>query len=127
MHDYDRVASLFTEEAAVRIPDAHVELVTRKEIRAGIERMQGEWEFFVQHTHPGAIRLEGQTASGRAHIVEFGRQRDGRSYLDYAIYHDRYQRTPEGWKFAERVYEMRYLDCTPLAGSPEVARVLANR
>src|SRR5437879_914206 len=54
MHDYDRVASLFTEDAAVRIPDAHVELVSRKDIRTGIERMQGGWEFFVQNTHPGA-------------------------------------------------------------------------
>lgn len=34
-----------------------------------------------------------------------------------AVYHDRYQRTPEGWKFTERVYEVRYLDTAPLAGS----------
>src|SRR5436309_15228572 len=81
MHDYDSVASLFTEDAAVRIPDAHVELVSRKDIRTGIERMQGGWEFFVQNTHPGAIMLQGDTAAGRAHILEFGRQRDGRSYL----------------------------------------------
>jgi hypothetical protein len=43
--------------------------------------------------------------------------RDGRSELNYAVYHDRYQRTGDGWKFAERVYEVRYLDTTPLAGS----------
>ena len=46
------------------------------------------------------------------------RTRDGRSELNYAIYHDRYQRTGGGWKFTERVYEVRYLDTTPLAGSP---------
>jgi ketosteroid isomerase-like protein len=28
-----------------------------------------------------------------------------------------YQRTTDGWKFTERVYEIRYLDTTPLAGS----------
>jgi hypothetical protein len=32
------------------------------------------------------------------------------------VYHDRYERTPDGWKFAERVYEVRYLDTTSLAG-----------
>ena len=32
-------------------------------------------------------------------------------------YHDRYQRTGDGWKFTERVYEVRYLDTSPLAGS----------
>jgi hypothetical protein len=48
--------------------------------------------------------------------------RDGRSQLNYSVYHDRYQRTLDGWKFTERVYEVRYLDATPLAGSaPDAA------
>ena len=92
-------------------------MVGREEIRAGIERMQGQWEYFVQTTHPGATQADGDTASGRAYIQELGRLRDGRSVLNYAIYHDRYQRTEDGWKFTERVYEVRYLDTTPLAGS----------
>jgi hypothetical protein len=33
------------------------------------------------------------------------------------VYHDRYQRTPDGWKFTERIFEVRYLDMTPLTGS----------
>ena len=53
---------------------------------------------------------------------ELIRLRDGRSELNYAIYHDRYQRTRDGWKFTERVYEVRYLDTTALAGSaPQAA------
>jgi hypothetical protein len=67
--------------------------------------------------HPGTIQLAGDTAVGRAYIAEFGRFHDGRSHLNYAIYHDRYQRTPDGWRFTERVYEVRYLDTTSLAGS----------
>ena len=43
---------------------------------------------------------------------------DGGSHLNYSVYHDRYQRTPDGWKFAERVDEVRYLDTSALAGSP---------
>ena len=59
---------------------------------------------------------------GRAYLAEFGRFRDGRSQLPYSVYHDRYQRTPDGWKFTERVYEIKYIDTTPLAGSaPHVA------
>lgn len=117
MHDYDRFASLFTSDGAWRIPYVNVDFVTRKEIRTGIERMQGLWEYFVQTTHPGVIELDGDTALGRAYIEEFGRMRDGRSELNYSLYHDRYQRTGDGWKFAERVYEVRYLDTSPLAGS----------
>jgi L-lactate utilization protein LutC len=99
------------------MPNIPAELVGREEIRAGGERLQGQWDFFVQTTHPGTIQLAGDTATGRAYIHELARTRDGRQGLNYAIYHDRYQRTGDGWKFTERVYEVRYLDTTPLAGS----------
>ena len=88
-----------------------------RRIRAGVERLQGLWDYFVQTTHPGNIQLEGDTAVGRAYISELVRFHDGRSQQNHAVYHDRYQRTPDGWKFTERVYEVRYLDATPLAGS----------
>jgi hypothetical protein len=39
--------------------------------------------------------------------------------LNYALHHDRYRRTPAGWKLSERVYEVGYLDTTPLAGPPD--------
>jgi ketosteroid isomerase-like protein len=126
IRDYDRVASLFTPDAVVRIPHIHAEAIGREEIRAGAERLQGLLDCFVQTTHPGTIVLTGDTASGRAHTQELIRFRDGRSELNYAIYHDRYRRTPDGWKFTERVYEIRYLDHSPLAGSAPRLGVLAD-
>jgi ketosteroid isomerase-like protein len=117
MRDRARLASLFTDDGALRMPNVPAELVGREQIRAGGERLQAQWEFFVQTTHPGTIQLDGDTATGRAYIQELMRLRDGSSHVNYAIYHDRYQRTPDGWKFSERVYEVRYLDTTPLAGS----------
>jgi SnoaL-like protein len=117
MRDYDRLASLFIEDGVWRIPDVNVEFASRAEIRAGIERLQGLWEFFVQNTHPGTVSLDGDLACGRTYVAEFGRMRDGSSHLNYALYHDRYQRTVAGWKFAERVYEVRYVDTAPLSGS----------
>ena len=117
MRDRARLASLFTHDGALRMPNIPAELVGREEIRAGGERLQGQWDFFVQTTHPGTIQLDGASATGRAYMQELARARDGRSELNYAIYHDRYQRTPGGWKFTERVYEVRYLDTSPLAGS----------
>ncbi|MFI6491674.1 nuclear transport factor 2 family protein [Streptomyces sp. NPDC050564] len=72
----------------------------------------------MQNTHPGMMQIDGDTATGRAHMQEIARTRDGRQGLNYAIYHDRYRRTPDGWRFTERVYEVRYLDTTPLADSP---------
>jgi ketosteroid isomerase-like protein len=62
MRDFDRFASLFTQDGVWRIPYADVELVGRKEIRTGIERMQNLWDYLVQTTHPGTIQLEGDTS-----------------------------------------------------------------
>ncbi|MDQ0874333.1 uncharacterized protein (TIGR02246 family) [Paenibacillus sp. V4I3] len=119
MRDPDRLASLFTEDGVWRISQV-VEFVSREQIRAGSKQLQSQWDYFVQTTHPGTIQLEGDTAVGRAYISELARLRDGRSGLNYAVYHDRYQRTEDGWKFAERVYEVRYLDTTPLSGSSQI-------
>jgi ketosteroid isomerase-like protein len=127
MRDYDRLVSLFTEDGVVRILHINVEAVGREQLRAGSERQQGLFDYFVQTTHPGTIQLHGDTAVGRAYISELIHLRDGGSHLNYGVYHDRYQRTSDGWKFAERVYEVRYLDTTPLAGAaPQAAKAEAQ-
>jgi ketosteroid isomerase-like protein len=118
MNDHGRLASLFTTDGAVRIPLANIDAVGPEGIRALGERREALAEYFVQTTHPGTIQLDGDTATGRAYLSELVRgKRDGTSHLNYFVYHDRYQRTPDGWKFTERVAEFRYLDTTPLAGS----------
>jgi hypothetical protein len=75
----------------------------------------------------GLTGPHGNTATGRAYLSELGRLRDGRSVLNYVIYHDSYQRTGDGWKFTERIYEVRYLDTTPLAGVSEPQRQTSRR
>ena len=121
MRDYDRIASLFTPDGALRMPNIPAELVGPEEIRAWGARVPAMVDYLVQTTHPGTIQLDGDTATGRAYLQELGRLRDGRSELNYAIYHDRYRRTTDGWKFTERVYEVRYHDTTPLTGAPPEA------
>ena len=86
MRDRHRIASLFTPDGVLRMPNVPVELVGREEILAGGERLHSQWDFFVQTTHPGAIRLDGDTATGRAYIQELMRLRDGSSHLNYAVY-----------------------------------------
>ena len=127
MRDYDRVALLFTPDGALRMPNVPVDLVGLDQIRAWGDRVPAFVDYLVQTTHPGIIRLDGDTASGRAYLQELIRLRDGSSHLNYAIYHDRCRRTADGWRFTERVYEIRYLDTTPLAGSaPHAAGAPAN-
>jgi hypothetical protein len=116
MNDHARLGSLFTVDGAVRIPDASIDAVGPAEIRAMGERREALAACFVQTTHPGKIDIDGDTASGRTYIYELFQLRDGTSHVNHAVYHDRYERTSDGWKFSERVYEIRYLDTTPLAG-----------
>jgi hypothetical protein len=42
--------------------------------------------------------------------------------MNHAIYHDRYKRTPGGWRSTERVYEVKYIDTTRLGGTAAAAR-----
>ena len=124
MNDYDRFASLFTPDGVWRVPAVDAEFTGLREIRAGIERLTaGMWDYLVQTTHPGVIQLDGDSASGRAYVLSFGRLRDGGSRLNYSANHDRYERTSDGWKFTERVEDVRYVDTSPLAGSPPYSAV----
>lgn len=117
MRDRTRLASLFTADGVLRMPNIPAESIGPEEIRVHGERLQQLWQFFIQTTHDGPIRLDGDLASGRAYVHEIARTTDGREGMNYGIYHDRYRRTPDGWKFSEREYEVRYLDETPLHGS----------
>ncbi|MEV6929953.1 nuclear transport factor 2 family protein [Dactylosporangium sp. NPDC051485] len=116
MRDRARLASLFTEDGVLRMPPV-AEMTGREEIRVVGEQLQARWDFFVQNSHPGIIELDGDTATGRTYMQEIARLLDGKQGVNYAVYHDRYRRTGDGWKFSERVYEMRYVDMSPLGGN----------
>jgi hypothetical protein len=66
MGDYDRLASLFTHDGGVRIPDINAEAVSREEIRAGIERPQGLLEYFVQTALIDALDEDDEVAAEEA-------------------------------------------------------------
>jgi ketosteroid isomerase-like protein len=117
---YDRLTALFTDDAVYRIPAVDVLQTGRKEIQAGCEQLGSQWEYFIQTVHPGVIHLDGDAATGRGYVSELGRMRTGMSMYNYGVFHDRYRRTADGWKFEERVFEVQYFDATPLPGSPTV-------
>ena len=76
--DYGRVASLFTHDGSWR--DV-------------VARMQGLCDEVVRPAHLGSIRLDGDTAVGRAFVTDGG---------GHTAFDDRYRRTADGWKFTER-------------------------
>ena len=81
MRDRARMASLFTPDGALRMPNIPAELVGREGIRALGKRRQARADYFLQTTHPGTIQLDGGTATGRAYLSELAGGRDGSSHL----------------------------------------------
>ena len=55
MRDRARLASRFTPDGVLRMPNTPAEQAGREQIRAGGERLQAQWDFFVQNTHPGTV------------------------------------------------------------------------
>jgi hypothetical protein len=117
MNDRDRLAALFLPGGVIRIPGADIEVIGHEQIKKLATQREQGFDIFVQTTHPGVVNVNQDSATGRAYLCELIRLRAGGSHLNYAIYHDRYQRTAVGWRFAERTYEIRCLDDTPLAGN----------
>src|SRR5256885_16747666 len=68
MCDYDRVASLFTPDGALRMPNVPVELVGREQIRAWRERREGLVEDFVPTAPPGPNQPARDTPSRPGHL-----------------------------------------------------------
>lgn len=116
-NDHARLASLFVADGVLSIPDAGIRAAGADQIRALGERREAGFDIFVQATHPGMVAVSGEVATGRTYVSEMIRLHDGASHRNHAVYHDRYQRTDDGWRFSERVYEIRYLDTTPIRGS----------
>jgi len=77
--------SLLQKMLGHRVLHPHRGGIGWEEIRAWGQRVPALVDYLVQTTHPGTIRLDGDTASGRAYLSELIRLQDGSSELNYAI------------------------------------------
>ena len=75
----------------------------------GREAIRAAWvdamERFVDVGHVATfaeLTVTGDTAAGRWVVEEDTSDAEGRTFAFTADYHDRYERTPDGWRFAER-------------------------
>lgn len=82
-----------------------------------LENLLGSWEFFVQMTHTGVVRVDGDKARARWTVQETARKPNGAGfYNNFALYEDKLVRAGGHWYFAERRYEYIYLDDSALRG-----------
>lgn len=77
----------------------------------------GRYELLLQQTTGHLVdELGADHASGRTYFTEIARKLDGSHQTLHAVYHDRYVRTPHGWRFARRELDVLYRSNEPLNG-----------
>ena len=85
------------------------------EIAGLLRRLLQAEKYFIQMTHSGVIEIRGDRATAR--FVEAERGRGESTYYDcLAVYEDVLVREAEGWRFAKRSYQYRFLDQSPFGG-----------
>jgi len=88
----------------------------RDAVIAAIRGVVDSYPVIFQTPHAPHIALDGDTASGSGLINELLRIDDEKGRMGYAIYHDRFVRIGEGWKFSERVFRGYYRENIAMPG-----------
>ena len=86
-------------------------LGSRTEGRAAVvelwQKLMAGFPLIVQIASGGVIDVSGSSACGRWYVTEYGL--GGKSgLLTLGHYRDRYTKGPDGWRFAERCFDMIY-------------------
>lgn len=80
----------------------------RDEIVAFLAGLLDRWDVFLHLVHSGRVDLDGDRATGRWYISEFGRLKDGTEVKFAGVYRDDYVRGDSGWRFARRRYDSMF-------------------
>ena len=109
---------LWTEDAVWEIGNPQpLHAQGREQVVQTWQGMLGSTVWLFRGSFAGVVQLAGDTASGRWPCIETGTFKDGRGYDNRALYEDRYQRTPQGWRFSHRRYLYLWLSGEKLPGN----------
>jgi uncharacterized protein (TIGR02246 family) len=121
---YNEAASTRDWEAAVAtyIPDGVWESVGsghrfegRDAIRDALIAFTSALEYVVQINAPAVISVDGDSAAARSVVRESGKFAGRDEGIEaFGIYVDRLVRTTEGWRFAQRRFELKWLHRVPI-------------
>ena len=87
----------------------------REEVVKVWNELMSGFEFVVQQATSGHVTIEGDNATGRWQILEFGKMKNGTSMMNIGFYRDECVREADGWRFKSRVFSPLY------AGPPDLS------
>jgi len=113
----ERIADLFTAGGRWEGPD--VVMDGRDAIRAGFARRAGVTRRTSRHvvTNLAIDVVDAERATALCYLINYRHDNDGPALLPAPAgvpkyvgeYHDRFERTAEGWRFAERRFSLAFL------------------
>ena len=112
---WDEVLDTFTPDGVWEVPVHQVRFEGPAEIRGGLIRFSGNMDYIVQVNTPSVITVDGDTATAECVIRECGKLTGQDAALEIlGLYKDKLVRTPRGWKFTYRLFELRGMHSFPL-------------
>ena len=101
--ELELVPELFTDDCIVIYgPDERMQSHGAAQLATSLRRL---WRFARTSHHLSNVELDfdgPDAAHARSYVLAWHQQPDGDSRTLYAQYHDRFVRTPDGWRIAER-------------------------
>jgi hypothetical protein len=112
---WDEVLATFTPDGVWEVPVHNVRFEGREQIRSGLIRFSGPMDYIVQVNSPSVIEVDGDTATAECVIREGGKLTGADAALEImGFYKDRLVRTPQGWRFTLRRFELSGMHTFPL-------------
>jgi ketosteroid isomerase-like protein len=116
--DWAPVVALFLPDAVWEIPHLDLRFEGVEAIRGALASLAGDLEYVLQLNSPALIEIAGDEATARSGIREAGKRKGCDQGFEFlGIYADTLRRTPDGWKFARRVFEGIGTQYWPLASA----------
>jgi ketosteroid isomerase-like protein len=100
--EIEEAGEVYADDGVLSSPTTE-DAVGREEIAALIRKTVAPFDFIFQTVQPGLVHVDGDQATARFPITEWGRRTsDGMGVQFLGFYDDDLVRTQEGWRFAHR-------------------------
>jgi uncharacterized protein (TIGR02246 family) len=115
MGDYERMIATFAADGIWEFTQSGRQFVGLDAIRDAVAMFTGPLEYVAQINAPAAIALDGDTATARSSIRESGKFAGRDEGVEaFGVYHDSLVRTADGWRFARRAFDLRWMHRVPI-------------
>ncbi|MFF5075500.1 nuclear transport factor 2 family protein [Actinoplanes sp. NPDC000266] len=119
--DFDAFRTLWSDDATWIIGGTDRQPFERRadgidQIAALYRTLREERDYFIQFVIPGAIDIDGDTATTRSMCHEAARGPGQNYYRNNGIWTDTFRRTDNGWVFTNRTFQYLWLDFSPFTG-----------